>query len=86
MDSAPSPRCRFSPRWRDRRRKPVVVHVMGWRSQQYGSFEHFLVCLSRLVVDRGGEMHLVFPDQPSSRAFIEDAAATVHVIPSPTFP
>lgn len=64
----------------------VVVHVMGWRSQQYGSFEHFLVALSRTIAKRGGQLHLVFPDTPASRAFCRDCPAYFHVVPSATTP
>jgi glycosyltransferase involved in cell wall biosynthesis len=61
----------------------VVVHVTGWRSQQYGSFERFLVALADQVAKQGGETHLVFPALPTSRAFLSDCRARVHVLPSP---
>ena len=59
-----------------------VVHVMGWESLQYGSFERFLVKLSDAVNTSGADMHLVFPTQPPSDAFVDDVAADVHVVPS----
>jgi glycosyltransferase involved in cell wall biosynthesis len=54
---------------------------MGWRSQQYGSFERFLVSLSRRCEAHGAETHLVFQSQPPSRQFLEDVHAEVHVVP-----
>jgi glycosyltransferase involved in cell wall biosynthesis len=68
-----------------------IVHVMGWRSQQYGSFERFLVSLSRRCEAHGAKTHLVFQSQPPSRQFVEDVHAEVHVVPqvgirhAPTF-
>ena len=62
-------------------RRPVVVHVMGWRSQQYGSFERFLVALGAACRDAGADVHLVFPARPASRAFVADVAAQIHVLP-----
>jgi glycosyltransferase involved in cell wall biosynthesis len=64
----------------------VVVQVMGWRSQQYGSFERFLVALSRALADRGDRCHFVFPAEPTSAEFVRDSAAAVHVLPSPVSP
>lgn len=63
-----------------------VVQVMGWHSQQYGSFERFLVALSVRCAERGAETHLVFPARPASEPFLRDLAAHVHVIPSPGHP
>ncbi|MGH2931202.1 MAG: glycosyltransferase, partial [Solirubrobacteraceae bacterium] len=63
-----------------------VVHVMGWRSQQYGSFERFLVALARAGTVRGVATHLVFPDTPISAEFIRDVEAELHVLPSPRHP
>jgi glycosyltransferase involved in cell wall biosynthesis len=57
---------------------------MGWRSQQYGSFERFLVALASRCADRGAVTHLVFPATPASRAFALDVPAEIHVIASPT--
>ena len=65
---------------------PVVVHLMGWRSQQYGSFERFLARLADGVAGSGGRMHLVFREPPASRAFVDDVDADVHVIPAAAGP
>ncbi|MGD9620977.1 MAG: glycosyltransferase family 4 protein [Mycolicibacterium sp.] len=54
---------------------PSIVQVMGWRSQQYGSFEHFLVNLARVCSARGAQVHFVFPDPPASEVFRADASA-----------
>ena len=64
-------------------RRPGVVHVMGWHSQQYGSFERFLVALAHSCDRNGLESHFVFPDAPSSQEFARDAPAEIHLIPSP---
>jgi glycosyltransferase involved in cell wall biosynthesis len=61
-----------------------IVHVMGWRSQQYGSFERFLVALASRCAELGARTHLVFPSEPVSRAFADDVPAELHVVPSPT--
>jgi hypothetical protein len=60
---------------------PVVVHVMGWESQQYGSFERQLVVLGRHLATAGAELHLVFQEPVPSAAFVEDVEATIHVLP-----
>jgi glycosyltransferase involved in cell wall biosynthesis len=59
-----------------------IVHVMGWRSQQYGSFERFLVALARRCAEAGIETHLVFQATPTSAAFIADVEAEIHVVPA----
>jgi glycosyltransferase involved in cell wall biosynthesis len=69
-----------------RRVSRAVVHVMGWPSQQYGSFERFLVMLAARCAQRGARTHLVFPEPPVSDAFLRDVAGEVHVIPSPSHP
>jgi glycosyltransferase involved in cell wall biosynthesis len=62
--------------------EPVrIVHVMGWRSQQYGSFERFVVALTRRCAEQGAENHLVFQNEPASRRFLADVQAEIHVIP-----
>ncbi|HYV14546.1 MAG TPA: glycosyltransferase [Conexibacter sp.] len=58
-----------------------IVHVMGWRSQQYGSFERFLVGLTHRCAEAGMESHLVFHEPPTSRSFVADVAAEIHVVP-----
>jgi len=58
-----------------------IVHVLGWHSQQYGSFERFLVALTRRCAEAGAESHLVFHDEPASRAFVADVPAELHVVP-----
>jgi glycosyltransferase involved in cell wall biosynthesis len=63
-----------------------VVHVMGWYSQQYGSFERFLVALSRHCREAGIDTHLVFPSQPASAAFVRDVDCPIHIVPSPRNP
>ena len=60
---------------------PRIVHVMGWRSQQYGSFERFLVGLTQRCAEAGLESHLVFHEPPASRSFVADVAAEIHVVP-----
>jgi glycosyltransferase involved in cell wall biosynthesis len=65
---------------------PAIVHVMGWHSQQYGSFERFLVALASRCSERGARTHLVFPSPPASAEFANDVAADLHVVPSPTRP
>jgi glycosyltransferase involved in cell wall biosynthesis len=67
-------------------RTPAIVHVMGWRSQQYGSFERFLVALAARCAERGARTHLVFPGSPASAAFGKDVTAELHVVPSPRHP
>ena len=64
-------------------RRPAVVHVMGWHSQQYGSFERFLVALAHSCERSSLDSHFVFPDAPDSHAFVRDAPAAIHLIPSP---
>jgi glycosyltransferase involved in cell wall biosynthesis len=61
----------------------AIVHVMGWPSQQYGSFERFLVALARDCARHGMQTHLVFPGPPAVAAFADDVPATIHTIPSP---
>jgi glycosyltransferase involved in cell wall biosynthesis len=62
---------------------PTVVHVMGWHSQQYGSFERFLVALAGRCRSSGVATHLVFRARPASEAFVADVAADVHVLAGP---
>lgn len=62
-------------------RRPVIVHVMGWESQQYGSFERQLVLLGDRLAGAGSDLHLVFRDPPRSAAFCNDVSATIHVLP-----
>jgi glycosyltransferase involved in cell wall biosynthesis len=64
----------------------VVMHVMGWPSRQYGSFERFLVALAAACGERGAQTHLVFPRPPASAAFLADAQAQLHALPSPRHP
>ncbi|HEX8082724.1 MAG TPA: glycosyltransferase family 4 protein [Solirubrobacteraceae bacterium] len=61
--------------------RPSIVHVMGWRSQQYGSFERFLVAVARECSARGADTHLVFPEPPAASAFVSDVDATFHEVP-----
>lgn len=61
--------------------RPRIVHVMGWQSQQYGSFERFLVALTRRCSELGAETHLVFQEPVASDRFLEDVDAAVHVVP-----
>lgn len=62
--------------------QPVIVHVMGWESQQYGSFERQLVLLAARLADAGAKLHLVFTEPPPSVDFVEDVNATIHVLPA----
>jgi glycosyltransferase involved in cell wall biosynthesis len=61
--------------------RPVIVHVMGWESQQYGSFERQLVLLGERLAAAGAELHLVFRQPPRSAAFVDEVRATLHVLP-----
>lgn len=61
--------------------RPRIVHVMGWESKQYGSFERFLVALTRRCSELGADSHLVFHEPVASRAFLDDVEATIHVVP-----
>lgn len=62
--------------------RPRIVHVMGWESKQYGSFERFLVALTRRCAELGAESHLVFHEPVRSQAFLADVeAAGVYVVP-----
>ena len=65
---------------------PCLVHVMGWRSQQYGSFERFLVALAARCTQLGANVHLVFQAQPASARFAEDVRAGLHVVPPARLP
>jgi glycosyltransferase involved in cell wall biosynthesis len=56
---------------------------MGWRSQQYGSFERFLVALASRCAERGARTHLVFPSWPASPEFTREVTAEIHTVPSP---
>jgi hypothetical protein len=64
-------------------RTPAIVHVMGWRSQQYGSFERFLVASAARCAEHGARTHLVFSAPPASSAFGEEVPAELHILPSP---
>jgi glycosyltransferase involved in cell wall biosynthesis len=59
----------------------AIVHVMGWHSRQFGSFERFLVELAQQGAGRGMESHFVFQSNPASERFLHDAPARFHVIP-----
>jgi len=59
-----------------------IVHVMGWSSQQYGSFERFLVALCDRCRQEGIESHLVFQAPPASERFVADVEAAIHVLPA----
>src|SRR4051794_2407125 len=63
-----------------------IVHVMGWRSQQYGSFERFLVALCARSSDEGLDNHLVFHEPPASSDFARDCPASLHVLGPPRGP
>jgi glycosyltransferase involved in cell wall biosynthesis len=60
--------------------KGSIVHVMGWPSQQHGSFERFLERLAARCEAEGYETHLVFPARPVSDAFVRGAHATFHEV------
>ncbi len=64
----------------------AIVHVMGWPSRQYGSFERFLVALSERCAGHGARTHLVFPAPPASAAFAADVRAELHTLPSARHP
>jgi glycosyltransferase involved in cell wall biosynthesis len=54
---------------------------MGWSSQQYGSFERFLVDLTQRCQAAGMRSHLVFHSPPPSQQFVSDVVADFHVVP-----
>jgi glycosyltransferase involved in cell wall biosynthesis len=58
----------------------TLVHVMGWSSQQYGSFERFLVELARQCRSADLRTHLVFRNTPPSQEFLNDVPAEIHVV------
>jgi glycosyltransferase involved in cell wall biosynthesis len=58
-----------------------IAHVMGWSNQQYGSFERFVVALTRRCAQEGAESHLIFHTPPASERFVADVAAEIHVVP-----
>jgi glycosyltransferase involved in cell wall biosynthesis len=58
-----------------------IVHVMGWVSQQRGSFERFLERLSARCETEGAKTHLVFPSRPASDAFVQNVRADIHIVP-----
>jgi glycosyltransferase involved in cell wall biosynthesis len=59
---------------------------MGWRSQQYGSFERFLVELCERCSSEGLDSHLVFHAPPASPDFVSDCPAELHVLEPPRGP
>jgi glycosyltransferase involved in cell wall biosynthesis len=65
---------------------PAVVHLMGWHSHQYGSFERFLVALAARCAEAGIASHFVFPSPPASPAFAAGLAAEIHVLPASRAP
>jgi glycosyltransferase involved in cell wall biosynthesis len=64
----------------------AVVHVMGWRSQQYGSFERFLVSLAARCANERIASHFVFHSEPASGRFVSDAHADCHRLPPSRIP
>ena len=65
---------------------PAVVHVMGWHSQQYGSFERFMVERARQGEQAGMRTHLVFQSPPASSQFVADVPGDIHVVPAARAP
>jgi glycosyltransferase involved in cell wall biosynthesis len=59
----------------------TVVHVMGWVSQQYGSFERFLERLALRCAEEGLSTRLVFPSRPKSEEFIRNVRAELELVP-----
>lgn len=59
---------------------------MGWRSQQYGSFERFLVELCERCSSERLDSHLVFHAPPASPDFVSDCPAELHVLGPPRGP
>ncbi|MFP5248019.1 MAG: glycosyltransferase family 4 protein, partial [Thermoanaerobaculia bacterium] len=59
----------------------AIVHVMGWVSQQHGSFERFLERLTARCAAEGLESHLVFPAPPASETFAKNVQAQIHIVP-----
>lgn len=58
-----------------------IAHVLGWSNQQYGSFERFVVALTRRCAEEGAESHLIFHTPPASERFVADVDAQIHVVP-----
>jgi len=72
----------MAPIWHPRPLVPgTVVHVMGWVSQQHGSFERFLERLAARCASAGLKTHLVFPAHPRSEEFIRTVNARIHIVP-----
>jgi glycosyltransferase involved in cell wall biosynthesis len=59
----------------------TIVHVMGWVSQQRGSFERFLERLAARCEQEGARTHLVFPARPASDEFVQNVRADIHIVP-----
>lgn len=60
-----------------------VLNVMGCRSVQYGSFEDYLVSVTRACRERGMTVAFVYPEEPSEPRFrteIEQAGGEIRVI------
>jgi glycosyltransferase involved in cell wall biosynthesis len=67
--------------WHFRPLVGTVVHVMGWVSQQYGSFERFLERLAVRCAEEGLATRLVFPSRPKSEEFIRNVRAELEIVP-----
>jgi glycosyltransferase involved in cell wall biosynthesis len=68
------------------RERARVLHVMGWPSVQYGSFERHLVAVARRCGEAGVVNHFAFAARPASPDFIRDAPAPIHILPSARHP
>jgi glycosyltransferase involved in cell wall biosynthesis len=61
----------------------VILNVMGCRSVQYGSFEGYLVAVTRSCRERSLAPVFIYPDEPADRQFrrdIEEAGGQIVVI------
>ncbi|MFO1055803.1 MAG: glycosyltransferase [Dongiaceae bacterium] len=63
-----------------------VLHVMGWPSVQYGSFERHLVAVAERCRAAGIASHFLFAAPPASPDFVRDSPAPIHVLPSARHP
>jgi len=53
----------------------IVLHIVGCRSIQYGSFEDNLVALARACSQRGMQALFAYPEPPIAEQFTDDVAA-----------
>ncbi len=67
----------------------VVLHVIGCRSVQHGSYEDYLLSVARSCRDRGLVPVFLYPDEPESAEYataMESAGARIEVVPGTDSP